>query len=526
MAHTLDIIHGSTTINLNSGDNSLMAYAPTDSGNGTVTERVVLRNEGSDAADIESSLQEIKNAFRLANRRADRGHGDRVYVKFQPDGYTSAYRSELVRPREDQDAGTIGHQADVLGKKWENKKIVITLSWTRRNWWEANSESELSLANGGGSGTGGQTIYNIHGAAALSGTTISFTAATNTISDSGNGLGVFAVGDIVSLRGSTSNNYVVSLASVAGDGSSMVTNEDVVVDEAAGDTVSIYDIQNYVEIDSADLDGDLDAGARIEITNSDAGDSLQTVWTGQNTVSTPGNFPHQLEIGDSDEGSDVVDATSSNGIKRTYAIGTSEAKITGWTLPSSMLSAADGGYFKVFLRSPNGTNLTNVKLRLKLIYSGNTIWEGEQVEYDDTYASIARIIRAVDTVQLPPYSPEGNTPTDVELHLFGVSTTGASVNVDIDCLMLMPLDGFRRLRSAGGAAQNDLIVDDGVNNIPYIESSSQIVRDVSTIGTPIMLDPNEDNRIYFLQHSVTANTADHDRSASVEIYYRPRKASL
>lgn len=526
MAHTLDIIHGSTTISLNSGDNNLFDYTPVDSGNGTVTETATVVVSGSAVTDIQSTLESIKNAFRLASRRADRGHGDRVYIKFQPDGYSSAYRSELMRPSSDEDAGTLSYNRDVLGIRWEAKSVEATLRWTRRNWWEANSESELSLANGGGSGAGGQTIYNIHSTAALSDTSISFTAATDTISDSNNGLGVFSAGDIISVRGSTSNDGVYSVASVAGDGSSLTINEDVLSDEAAGDSVSIYDIQNYVEIDSANLDGDLDASARIEVTNSDAGDSLQTLWIGQNTTSTPASFPHQLEIGDSDTGSDVSDASSSNGVKRTYSIGTSEAKVTGWTLPSSMLSAADGGYFKVFLRSPNGTNLTNVKLRLKLIYSSNAIWEGEQIEYDDTYATIARLIRAVDTVQLPPYNPEGNTPTDIELHLFGESTSGASVDVDIDCLMLMPLDGFRRLRSVGGAAQNDLMVDDGVYDIPYVQTSSQIVRDISTVGDPIMLDPNEDNRIYFLQHSVTANTADYDRSASVQVYYRARKASL
>jgi len=388
-------------------------------------------------------------------------------------------------------------------------------------------ESELPLANGGGNGTGGQTIYNMHSTAALSDITISFAAANDRISDSNNGLGVFSAGDIISVRGSTSNNGVYSVKTVAGDGSTLDINENVLADEAAGASVSIYDVQNYVEIDSADIDGDLDAAVRIEVTNSDAGNNLETAWAALNNTSTPANFPHMLEAGDSDTGIDTVDGTSANGIKRTYSIGTSEAKVTGWTLPSSMLSAADGGYFKVFLRSPNGTNLTNVKLRLKIIYSFTTIWEGKQVEYDDTYASIARLIRAIDTVQLPPYSPEGNTPDDVELHLFGESTSGGSVNVDIDCLMLMPLDGYRRLRSLGGVAQNSLLVDDGIFDLPYVEdASANIVRDVSTVGTGLLIDPDEDNRLYFLLHSVTANTAGYDRSASVQVYYRARKASL
>jgi len=524
MAHVLQIIHGNTTISFTSGTNDVTQYAPKDSGRDVVTEKLVVNIEGAAVTDIKTTLESVMNAFRLANRRYDNQHGDRVYVKFQPNGYTSAYRSELVRPQAGQEAGSIDYDDGVLGINWVAKRVEATITWTRKNYWEDFAESELSIANGSGSGTGGQTIYNIHGAAVFSEITVSFAEANSRISDSGSGFGIFAVGDIISLRGSTINDGVYSVAAVAGDDSYIDVNE-VLSDEAAGDTVEIYDVQNYVHIASGAIAGDLDAAIRLEVTNSDAGDSLETLWAGLNNLSAPAAFPHLLEVGDSDTGSDSADAAFANGIKRTYTITTSEAKVTAWTLSSEVLTSADGGYFKVFVRCPD-VDLIDVKWRLKLKYSSTVIWEGEQIEYDDTYATIARAIRAIDTVQLPPYMPENSVPTDLTLELWGVSTSGGSESVDLDCLILMPLDGYRRLRSTSGIAQNSILKDDGITGTYYQEVSSEQVRDIAVTNKQLMIDPSENNRIYFLLHSEVARTADYNRVGSVKVYYRARKVSL
>lgn len=528
MAHTLTITSDAITdISLTTGDLDLLDYTPQDSGGQIVTESALVSVKGTAVTDIQTSIENIKKAFELANRRFDRGHGDRVYIKFQPNGASAAYRSELVRPRVDASAGVIGYMGDVLGGKWAAKDLDVELTWTRKNYWEKNAEAELSISNGGGSGTGGQTIYNIHGSATISASTgISFAAANNRVSDSGNNMGSFAAGDIISVRGSTDNNGIFSVEAVGSTGDYLDINEDVLSDEAAGDSVSIYDIQNYVHIDSANIDGDLPTAVRLEVTNSDSSGSLETAWIAQNIISVSEQFPHILEIDDSDTGTSTGDATSSSGFKRSYSIGTSEAKVTGWSLNSEMLAAAGGGYFKTFARFAQSTGVVSVKWRLKLLYSGTTIWEGEQVEFDDTNAAIARLIRAIDTVQLPPYVPENSVPTALTLELWGESTTGGNVTVDIDCLVLMTLDGYRRMRSLGGVAFNSVLIDDGVTDTYYQEVSSEQVRDIAVTGMQLMIDPSNDNRIYFLLHSATANTADYDRDATVKIYYRPRKSSI
>lgn len=76
--------------------------------------------------------------------------------------------------------------------------------------------------------------------ASVSGTGISFTAATKTIADTANGLGVFAgsIGQVIDITGSTSNNDTFTISTVASSGASMVVEESL-TGEAAGATVVI-----------------------------------------------------------------------------------------------------------------------------------------------------------------------------------------------------------------------------------------------------------------------------------------------
>lgn len=73
-----------------------------------------------------------------------------------------------------------------------------------------------------------------------SASTISFTGTTNVITDTANGLDVFTggIGQQIDTTGSTSNNGLFTVSTVAANGGSMVVEEDLVT-EAAGDAVVI-----------------------------------------------------------------------------------------------------------------------------------------------------------------------------------------------------------------------------------------------------------------------------------------------
>jgi hypothetical protein len=454
MAHTLNIVHGSTTVSLTSSGVVFCDYVPTAGRRSqeTVTEQIKLVFTGA-ITTIQATIRSVERAFGVAERRYDTGRGDRCYLVFQPDGAAAAYRAEIVRPEPETSAGDVVLPDGLVAYQLGGQNVLVTIDFTRKNYWEASTETELELSNPGGSGTGGQTVYNFYDT----------------------GLGA---------------------------------------------------IQDYVNIAAAQIGGDLPAACRIEITNTDAGDALETVWIGQNVLSDPANLTYYLEISASDTGVNAADATCSAGFKRSYDITTTEAKVTGWTITSANLVDFNGGYFKTMIRFATGANAADVKWRIKILYSGTVIWEGGQIQFDDTYAAIARCVRELDTVQLPPYVPENSAPTDLTFELWGQAATGSTETVLIDCLVLLALDGYRRLRSLEGIVQNAVLIDDGVTGTYYQEVSSKQVRDISTVGDQIMLWPNEVNRLYFKLHSITANTGEDDRTASVKIYYRPRRITL
>lgn len=155
MAHVLNIVYGSTTINLASGACALLAYvprAPTSlEEDATVAEPCKIEISGASVAALQTALQGIELAFRQAERYQDSLLGDRVYIEFTPDGYSDTYRSELLTGKLDFDSNT-------LDDRWVERKIDVTLNWVRRFYWEG-PETAVTLSNGGGSGAS-VTVYN------------------------------------------------------------------------------------------------------------------------------------------------------------------------------------------------------------------------------------------------------------------------------------------------------------------------------------------------------------------------------
>jgi hypothetical protein len=528
MGHTLKIVYGSTTIDLSAGDYRIKTYSPSPprANRDTVVEGISVFIEASSVADLQSDIRAIENAFYLAQQRRIKRLGDRVYLTFLEDGDTITYRSEIYADNESDLPGTVFVDTQWLRSvMWDQKVVEAKISLERRNYWEASTETELSLANGSQTAaTGGCTIYNPSTTAVFTNTTVSFAATNSRISDSGDGFSIFATGDVINLRGSTSNDGVYTVDAVAGDGSYIDVNQ-VISNEGAGDTINIYDVQNYVHIAAAAITGNLPCPVRIAATNNDAGDDLETLWINGNINSTPAEFPHLLEVEDSDTVANTNDAGASGGSYRTYSVTTSNAKLTGWTLPSQLLSVATGAYFRVIARFWDSTDITNVRLALRVYYSGGLIYDGGQVDYDDTYATTVNLLRELDTIQLPP-TREPGTPSDLTLQLWGISTTGSTETIKVDCLFLMPLDSHRKLKSVSGVAQNSILVDDPFAEVYYQEVSSKRVPDIIGFGDYIWATPGKDLRIYFLQNSEANAKADINRAMSISCYIRPRIATL
>ena len=82
--------------------------------------------------------------------------------------------------------------------------------------------------------------------------------------------------------------------------------------------------------------------------------------------------------------------------------------------------------------------------------------------------------------------------------------------------------------SGYGVLQNSRMIDDGINRITYIDSGagSDKAGYLVGYGSPIALYPGKNQKLYFLMHSVYGDTAEIDRTASIKLFYRPRRRTI
>jgi hypothetical protein len=118
-----------------------------------VVESVPLVVTGADRSAIQTSVQSIEKLLEAATQRQRRGVGDRVFVEYRKADSGDVYRSEIL-------TGRVEVGAETAGEVWfEAGAIAVMVAWKRRFYWEG-PESELSLSNSHGTGTGGVTVYN------------------------------------------------------------------------------------------------------------------------------------------------------------------------------------------------------------------------------------------------------------------------------------------------------------------------------------------------------------------------------
>lgn len=190
-----------------------------------------------------------------------------------------------------------------------------------------------------------------------------------------------------------------------------------------------------------------------------------------------------------------------------------------WAFTAAQIRAGSGKRFRVLTRiswyNTIGGNIIFVEPRLNELTGNHNLnpYQGEvslnqptQIELND-----------VGTIAI------GDYPASAGLALILAIRSAAEVTLEIDYIQLMPAHNFRWLVYQGvGVPNNERIVDDGIEGRVYQRnaSSEQIPRVVSPKTKPIMLYPNENNRIYFL-HDEGAGSTVADTSM-ITMHYRPR----
>lgn len=281
--------------------------------------------------------------------------------------------------------------------------------------------------------------------------------------------------------------------------------------------------RDYVHLAADAIRGDLPAACRIEFINTTAGTPRNRhLYISHSLLPDPANLVHMLE-GEAG-GASTGEAGNSGAAYSRHALLTSETTAYTWALTTAQLNAFGGNCFAVFARF-RALVPSSTKLRLKLNWQATTFWQADSQVTPNT----TDYLQQIGTIYLPP-AILGNDHADLDLVL--TATRASAANLDLDYLLFLPLDGFRKpeAKIAYGLEQNATLVVDGISRPSriYTLHTAERVPDYSnrTDGTPpILLYPGEVQRLIFAWDAADG-TALPARTATVRMYYRPKRATI
>jgi len=281
---------------------------------------------------------------------------------------------------------------------------------------------------------------------------------------------------------------------------------------------------NWVDVAAVDVAGNLPSPLRLRMTNNTGSNiGYRNFWQALNAHFSPTTFAHVIE-GESMVGiTQVADGGSSGGYygRATWTTLIQHAvDLFKWQLPSSLLTAAGGGFFRVLVRfastPPTGIEF---QLHVKTVPSPTfSLWDGPKM------TSTGVLLQDLGVVQLPPGVAAG-TYYDLNL-VISAEYTGTS-QLDIDFVQLTPADSTRWFRQIGyQIPPNDAIEVNGPEDRVYeIDAATgQLSYLYEAYSAALYIWPNRDQRLYFLfDEATTMNIA---RTSSVRAWYRPRRSTL
>jgi hypothetical protein len=168
MAHALTITE-SGTINLASTATSgvyirLMEYTPQVGmeigDNATIVESAQIEIVGTAASDINAVYGSINRYLHQARLWQNSTAGTPVFLNYQPDGYTSSFRSEMLDGQIQIVNGGMNYP------RWNSYRALCDITWQRRNYWEGTLTA-ATLSNPNGTTAAGLSMFIVNDGTAV-----------------------------------------------------------------------------------------------------------------------------------------------------------------------------------------------------------------------------------------------------------------------------------------------------------------------------------------------------------------------
>lgn len=299
-------------------------------------------------------------------------------------------------------------------------------------------------------------------------------------------------------------------------------------------TAGGYYIDSYVEIDGADIDGDMLAKTRIEIQYQGTNPKIDRILIGAHEKNTAKLFYHWTDANFTvyHSGSQYLWSTYMGGSTfNTTAFSPSQLLYQGapWMLNIVNPENFKSEHYRLLWHTGATAHTTSYLHRAILGSTDLTpIVKGPYTT--NYYGSSNRVGSTLDmgVLQVPPHSNSIPNPADLRIYPELRATQAGLANyysTSICYVALFPVElGYRVLRTPDmiGNYVNPTLIDDSWANISYIDNSgydgSRAV--VEPMFTPVALSPGKTIRIYFHmqgQYYIPSNA----ENWKVKVYYSP-----
>lgn len=212
-------------------------------------------------------------------------------------------------------------------------------------------------------------------------------------------------------------------------------------------------------------------------------------------------------------GSTTPSGSYSNGLARSFTVNTTNT--LSWSITLLQIASMGGRNFKMLGRF---TFTGTVYAKVSLVAGGITIASGPEIKLatQDYYQDLG-------VLAMPP-GGESWTWATMTLSISFRSSSSVTVICDFVHITIADAPAYRVLTlvSDYSTNANDTIVDDGIENNAYLQSTTLFGRlpIVSALGNPVHVWPNNENqRLRFLIDGIS--TA-YNWQFSVKAWYRPR----
>lgn len=237
------------------------------------------------------------------------------------------------------------------------------------------------------------------------------------------------------------------------------------------------------------------------------------------------SFDHVLEGEDGLPGSgctassQLVDATCSGGYSaRVEWSSQGETPIWKWALGAAQLTFMKSRLFRPLMRLAT-LPAEGIYLRWS---APNHSGAGEMLRTQPVRLDAVHCLAPLPALRLPPDWMGGGPYEPLEIQLLAECAAAGTKTLNIDFVHLLPGSSFQHLQPLGGLGAGFTLVSDGQERRVYACQTSGGSQHVShaLTGSPILLHPGRENRIYCLYETLAG--APVDSQVQLMVYRRAR----